>query len=121
MNALRHIFPISTHLLSVWHIKKNVLGNCKNYFATAQDWNNCDANGISDAPSCFECCDLNSGPFINHSTLPMTCHLFSTKTSVIVLVQRRLFSTSTSTTTTGFDLPNDPSMLTCSLQPTFSR
>ncbi|KAI9908988.1 hypothetical protein PsorP6_015159 [Peronosclerospora sorghi] len=44
---------------------------------------------------------LNSGTFSNHSTLPMTCHLFSTKASVIVSVQRRLFSTSTSTTTTG--------------------
>ncbi|KAL4567782.1 hypothetical protein LXL04_023376 [Taraxacum kok-saghyz] len=47
MNAINNVFPATTNLLSVWHIEKNVLANCKKYFGTNEAfdlfmsiWNN---------------------------------------------------------------------------------
>ena len=38
INALRSVFPGSSHLLCVWHIDKNVLVNCRKHFDTEESW-----------------------------------------------------------------------------------
>lgn len=38
MNAIKVIFPNSTHLLCVWHIEKNIMAKCKKIFRTKDDW-----------------------------------------------------------------------------------
>ena len=38
MNALEHIFPDSKNILCTWHVEKNILAKCKNYFHTEEEW-----------------------------------------------------------------------------------
>ena len=38
MRALALTFPLSAHLLCVWHISKNILSKCKKNFSTNDDW-----------------------------------------------------------------------------------
>ncbi|XP_050113854.1 putative protein FAR1-RELATED SEQUENCE 10 [Malus sylvestris] len=38
MNAIRIVFPSTSNLLCVWHIKKNILANCKAHFEEEVDW-----------------------------------------------------------------------------------
>ncbi|XP_050207821.1 PKS-NRPS hybrid synthetase cheA-like [Mercurialis annua] len=39
MNTIRVVFPKTINLLCVWHIKKNILANCKRYFEVQDEWN----------------------------------------------------------------------------------
>jgi len=38
MNAIRTVFPLSSHLLCVWHINKNVMAHCRPTFANTEVW-----------------------------------------------------------------------------------
>ncbi|GJU05403.1 PKS-NRPS hybrid synthetase [Tanacetum coccineum] len=38
LNGIKKVFPTTTSLLCIWHIKKNVFSNCKTYFEHAEDF-----------------------------------------------------------------------------------
>ena len=38
INAIEVVFPSTRHLLCIWHIEKNILSKCKQYFGEKEEW-----------------------------------------------------------------------------------